>query len=63
LCCSAIQVNIVNAAVNDPIDGGEEYTVESLNEKSKEGFRLDIEALEQDKRTATPDSMLGDHMA
>jgi hypothetical protein len=53
LFCSAIQVNIVNTAVNNPIDGSHEHTVEALNEKFKEGHRLDIDYLIKNKPQQT----------
>ena len=53
LCSAAIQVNTVNTAVNNPIDGGDEYTVESLNEEYKLGFRFNIEAVEKNKPSKT----------
>lgn len=49
LCSSAIQVNIVNTAIPNPIDGGEEYTIESLNSKFKNGYRIDIDYLVTNK--------------
>jgi hypothetical protein len=53
LCCSAIQVNLVNAVVDNPIDGSQEHTAEALNEKFKEGYRLDISYLEENKPRET----------
>jgi len=53
LCSAAIQVNIVNTAVNNPIDGGDEHTVESLNEKFKQGYKFNVEALDKNKPKAT----------
>lgn len=49
LCASAIQVNIVNTSVGNPIDGVDEHTVEALNEKYKQGYRLDIKAIERNR--------------
>lgn len=49
LCASAIQVNIVNTSVDNPIDGGNEHTVEVLNERYIQGYRFDIEAIEKNK--------------
>ncbi len=40
LCASAIQVNLVNTSTRDNSDCPAEYTVETLNEKYKEGYRL-----------------------
>jgi len=53
LCASAIQVNIVNTSVNNPTDGSSEHTIEALNEKYKQGFRFDIEAIERNRPKAT----------
>jgi len=53
LCSSAIQINIVNRVVNNPIDGLQEHTVKSLNEKFKEGYRLDIDYLIKNKPQQT----------
>jgi len=49
LCASAIQVNIVNTSVDNPIDGTNEHTVEVLNERYIQGYRFDIEAIEKNK--------------
>lgn len=49
LCASAIQVNIVNTSVGNPIDGVGQHMVEALNEKYKRGYRLDIKAVESNK--------------
>jgi len=49
LCASAIQVNIVNTSVDNPTDGTDKHTVEVLNEKYKQGYRFDIEAIEENK--------------
>ena len=53
LCASAIQVNRVNTAVGNPIDGSREHTVEALSEAYKQGYRFDIEAIEKNKPRAT----------
>jgi hypothetical protein len=53
LCCSAIQVNLVNTTVKNPIDGSQEHRVEALNEKFKQGYKFDIEALERNKPERT----------
>jgi len=53
LCASAIQVNRVNTAVGNPIDGSREHTVEALSEKYKQGYRFDIEAIERNRPKAT----------
>lgn len=41
LCASAIQVNMVNTSTKNKSDNYPEYTVEALNEKYKQGYRLD----------------------
>jgi hypothetical protein len=43
LCCSAVQVNIVNTSTANAADGTEEHTVEALNEKFKQGYRMDTD--------------------
>ncbi len=53
LCASAVQINRVNTSVANPFDGSLEHTVEALNEKYKQGYRFDIEAIERDKPEET----------
>lgn len=53
LCASAIQINRVNTSVDNPFDGSSEYTVEALNEKYKQGYRFDIEAIERNRPEET----------
>lgn len=53
LCASAIQVNIVNTSTNSETIYSHEHTVEAINEKYKNGYRLDIDFVSQDKPTAT----------
>ncbi|MBN1507462.1 MAG: hypothetical protein JW955_11480 [Sedimentisphaerales bacterium] len=53
LCVSAIQVNRVNTTVENAVDGSEERTVEALNEKFRQGYRLDIGFLRDHKPRAT----------
>jgi hypothetical protein len=43
LCASAIQVNMVNTSTRNDHYGTEEHTVEALNDKYKEGYRVDID--------------------
>ncbi len=43
LCASAIQVNMVNTSTVNTFDESDEYTVESLNERYKEGYSLDVD--------------------
>ena len=53
LCASAIQVNTVNATTHNPIARTEEHTVEILNEKYREGFRVDLDAIVENKPKVT----------
>lgn len=57
LCASAIQVNIVNTSTLNAFDGTLDQTVEKLNEKYKQGFRLDIDYVDRKK----PSSMSCGH--
>ena len=52
LCASAIQVNMVNTSTVNTFDGADEYTVEALNSKYKEGYNLDIDFVIDNKPTA-----------
>lgn len=51
LCATAIQVNMVNTSTNNTLDGTAEHTVEALNDKYKQGYRLDIDFLAGNKPT------------
>ncbi|MBN2588512.1 MAG: hypothetical protein JXA96_01515 [Sedimentisphaerales bacterium] len=51
LCASAIQVNMVNTTTKNDHDGTQEHTVEALNDKYKQNFRLDIEFVSNNKPT------------
>jgi hypothetical protein len=53
LCAATLQVNRVNTSVPNPIFGTDEHSVEFLNERYKQGYRLDIEAIARNK----PDSL------
>ncbi len=53
LCASAIQVNMVNTSTDNSWDGTDEHTVEALNEKYKQGYRLDINSIANNKPTET----------
>jgi hypothetical protein len=53
LCASAIQVNRVNTTVDNPTDGSSEHTVEALNEKYTQGYKFDIEVIEENRPTTT----------
>jgi hypothetical protein len=44
---------MVNTTTKDSFDGSKDYTVETLNEKYKQGYRLDIEAIEKNKPKQT----------
>ncbi|MFA5422267.1 MAG: hypothetical protein WC374_00220 [Phycisphaerae bacterium] len=49
LCATAIQVNVVNTTTASASDGTAEHTVEALNEKFSQGYRLDIDYVAQQK--------------
>lgn len=51
LCATAIQVNMVNTSTNNTLDETAEHTVEALNDKYKQGCRLDIDFLAGNKPT------------
>ena len=51
LCASAIQINMVNTSTKKQFSGSSEYTVETLNDKYRNGFRLDIDFVSQKKPT------------
>jgi len=51
ICASAIQVNIVNTSTNNTFNGDADHTVESLSEKYREGYRLDIDFVAGNKPT------------
>jgi len=51
LCASAIQVNMVNTSTINTFDGNDEQTVEALNNKYKQGYRLDIDFFAGNKPT------------
>ena len=53
LCAAAIQVNMVNSTTKDSFDGSKDYTVETLNEKYKQGYRLDIDSIANNKPACT----------
>jgi hypothetical protein len=55
LCASAIQVNMVNTSTENTHEGTDEHTVESLNHKYKQGYRLDIDFVAE-KRPREPGS-------
>lgn len=43
LCASAVQVNMVNVTNRKVFDSSADYTIETLAEKYKQGYRLDID--------------------
>ena len=53
LCASAIQVNMVNISARKMFNGSDEYTIETLAEKYKQGYRLDIDFVSQNRPTGT----------
>lgn len=48
-CASAIQVNLVNTSTLNDFDGSNEHTVETLNDKYKQGYRFDINLILKNK--------------
>jgi hypothetical protein len=42
-CAAAVQVNMVNTTTVNTTDGTAEHTVEALNDKYRQGYRLDID--------------------
>lgn len=52
LCASAIQINMVNTSTKKTFDGTDELTVEALNSKYKQGYRMDIDAIAANKPKA-----------
>ncbi|UCE36782.1 MAG: hypothetical protein JSW00_14890 [Thermoplasmata archaeon] len=53
LCASALQVNMVNISVRKAFNGSDDYTVEALNEKYKQGYRLDIDFVANNRAADT----------
>ena len=53
LCASAVQLNMVNDTDRKVFDDSEGYTIESLAQKYKEGFKIDIDYLSQNKPQTT----------
>ena len=51
LCASAIQVNMVNVTDRKTFEGSAEHTVKALSKKYKEGFRLDLVFISNNKPT------------
>ena len=53
VCASAIQVNMVNSSTDNSFDGGDEQTVECLNDKYKQGYRLDVDFVAENRPVET----------
>ncbi|MHC4463838.1 MAG: hypothetical protein ACYTEK_16760 [Planctomycetota bacterium] len=53
LCASAIQVNMVNVTARKTLDGSAEFAVDTLNEKYKTGYRLDVDFVSQNRPSGT----------
>jgi len=49
LCASAIQVNMVNTSSRKRFNGSRGYIIETLAEKYRQGFRLDIDFVAENK--------------
>ncbi len=52
-CTCAIQVNMVNTTTKDSFDGEDDLTVETLNEKYKQGYRFDVDFVVKNKPVET----------
>lgn len=52
-CACAVQVNMVNTTTKESFGGHENLTVETLNEKYKQGHRFDIEFVANNKPAET----------
>jgi len=53
LCASAIQVNMVNLTDRKVFDSSIDYTVETLAQKYKQGYRLDIDYITKNRPSGT----------
>jgi hypothetical protein len=53
LCASAVQLNMVNATKRKVFDESDGYTIESLAQKYRQGYRLDIDYISRNKPIAT----------
>lgn len=53
LCAAAIQVNMVNTTTKNAFEGTIEHSVEALNDKYKQGYRLDIDFVARNKPVDT----------
>ena len=52
-CACAIQVNMVNTTTKDFFDGHEDLTVETLNQKYKQGYRFDLDFVVKNRPVET----------
>jgi hypothetical protein len=52
-CAAAIQVNVVNTSTKNPLNTPLQYTVENLADKYKQGYRLDISSITNNKLSGT----------
>jgi hypothetical protein len=52
-CASAIQVNMVNTSTRELFEGSSGFTVESLNSKFFQGYRLDIDFVSREQPMET----------
>jgi hypothetical protein len=50
-CAATLQINRVNTVIANPVYGGAEHSVETLNEKFRQGYRLDTAYLETNRPT------------
>jgi len=53
LCASAIQINMVNTSARNDFCSADEYKVEELNNKYKQGYRIDIDFIRKNKPKKT----------
>jgi len=51
VCASAIQINMVNTSTRNSHDGTDEHTVEALNDRYKNDYRLDIDFVAEKRPT------------
>jgi hypothetical protein len=49
ICATTLQVNRVNTVAPNPVYGGDDHGVEVLNERFRQGYRLDTRYLEANK--------------
>jgi hypothetical protein len=52
LCAAPIQVNMVNTSTKNTFDGTTEHTVEALNDRYRQGYKLDIDFIASKKPTS-----------